>query len=93
MSQKRICSACKKEIVTDEDYGAWLEAGVCSECYEIYTSGEYSIDFCEQILMEGTCRDSDGVLCKNYPCKFLKELKSGVKKEEYAYGCVRFLLR
>jgi hypothetical protein len=33
------------------------------------------IEWCEQILMEGTCCDSDGSMCENYPCKFLEVLR------------------
>lgn len=44
------------------------------------TDRRRGIEWCEQILIERTCRDSDGSLCENYPCKFLKEI-SKVKSD------------
>ena len=33
------------------------------------------IDFCEQVLFERTCRNSDGSMCDHYPCAFLRLLR------------------
>jgi hypothetical protein len=38
------------------------------------------IDFCEQLLFEHTCRNSDGSMCNYYPCTFLKMFR-GEKNE------------